>query len=141
MADGDGIRWPKAILILINDDGDEYRYAGKLRKLSLEFGIPDPEGIQIHSFRTDVLNTSGRFVRLGVASLESNTFCAEVEVYRGPENCWIRPSMSRSFRILKNSPPTVVPYSPSDDGLPRTSIPCAESWPRNPRIPAPGGNS
>jgi hypothetical protein len=83
--DGRGIRWPTAILILVSDDGEEFRYAGDLRKLSARFGKPAHGGVRTHTFRTDALNTRGRYVRFGIVPLESRSFCDELEIYRGSD--------------------------------------------------------
>ncbi len=57
-----GVNWPPAILILVSEDGQEYRLAGELVALSARFGPPPATGR--HAFVTDELKTRGRYVRL-----------------------------------------------------------------------------
>jgi len=81
-----GVGWPAAILVMVSDDGDAFRYVGELRILSAKFGTPDPAGVQKHEFRTNALKARGRFLQLGIVATGAYVFSDEVEVYRGSDD-------------------------------------------------------
>jgi hypothetical protein len=103
-----GIGWPPFILVMVSEDGKEYRLAGELVGLSSKFGAPTNEGRfrnrvdeynekfgknplnravyqaaePAYWFRTDELNTQARYVRFAIQN-SIMIFTDEVEVYAG----------------------------------------------------------
>ena len=75
-----GVNWPPAILILVSEDGQEYRLAGELVTLSARFGPPPATGR--HAFVTDELKTRGRYVRLIIQG-SILVVSDEIEIYEG----------------------------------------------------------
>ena len=83
-----GIHWPTAIMVLVSDDGEAFYNAGELTEFSaLQAPIPASGA---YRFRTDRLETHGRYVRLAVAA-PSYMFCDEIEVYGGDAKLLARP--------------------------------------------------
>ncbi len=78
-----GVGWPPAILVLVSDDGDTFRLAGELVRLTTAFGPPPVSGR--HLFKTDQLHTRARFVQL-VIQCNLFVFSDEIEVYAGPDD-------------------------------------------------------
>lgn len=75
-----GVNYPPAILILVSDDGKEFRVAGELLGLATKFGPPPPS--DRYWIRTNDLKTSGRYVQLVVQSAMF-VFADEIEIYEG----------------------------------------------------------
>jgi hypothetical protein len=82
-----GVRWPEAIHLLVSDDGQGYHEAGDLLALSAQHGAPPRNGYATHRFRTDALQTHGRYLAVVVAAVGYG-FVDEIEVYRG-EEAWL----------------------------------------------------
>ena len=76
-----GVGYPPAILIFVSNDDTNFHYAGDLIALSSKFGAPS-DGTGRYIFRTDELQTHGRYVQL-VALTSIFTFTDEIEVYQG----------------------------------------------------------
>ncbi len=75
-----GVGLPRAILILVSDDGKAYRRVGELIALAARYGAPPERGR--YTLRTDGLNCRGRFLQLVIQS-SLHIFVDEVEVYEG----------------------------------------------------------
>jgi hypothetical protein len=106
-----GVGWPPAILILVSEDGKEYRLAGELIGLSSKFGPPPAEGR--HWFRTDELKVRGRFVQLAAQS-GLFVFADEIEVYQGKPDYLKNPATGPVIEnpvdyLSKNIMPYAVP--------------------------------
>ncbi|HIE09055.1 MAG TPA: discoidin domain-containing protein, partial [Armatimonadetes bacterium] len=79
-----GVYWPRAILVMVSEDGKNFYFVGDLVGLSARSSPPPREGYATHKFVTDGLKTKGRFVRLVVIPSGAYTFCDEIEIYGGP---------------------------------------------------------
>jgi hypothetical protein len=79
---GAGVGAPPSILILVSDDGQNYKIAGELVSLASKFG-PPPRGDARFWLRTDELKTHGRYVQMVVPS-SVFVMVDEVEIYEGP---------------------------------------------------------
>jgi len=82
-----GVRWPRAIYILVSDDGKSFHEVGDLVALSAKHSSPPADRYALHCFRTDELRTHGRFVSLVILG-EPFIFVDEIEIYRG-ESAWL----------------------------------------------------
>lgn len=81
------INFPVAISLFVSDDGQAFFYVGDVVRLSVKHGVPDESKYTAHRFVADKLTAKGRYVRLLVrAGSGGNTFCDEIEVYRGNES-------------------------------------------------------
>ena len=76
------VGWPESISVLVSDDGKAYYFAGDLVALA-EGGRPAADGgYRTFTFRTQALQTKGRYVRLAICPSGGNyLFCDEIEVY------------------------------------------------------------
>ncbi|OGV63820.1 MAG: hypothetical protein A3K19_04930 [Lentisphaerae bacterium RIFOXYB12_FULL_65_16] len=83
------VGWPESISVLVSDDGKAYYFAGDLVALA-EGGRPAADGgYRTFTFRTQALQTKGRYVRLAICPSGGNyLFCDEIEVYRG-DDAWL----------------------------------------------------
>jgi len=81
-----GVGWPRAILILVSDDGKTWFDAGDLVAHALKHGAPPDEGYATYRFVADDLRTYGRYFRLRISPSGAYTFCDEIEVYEGPKS-------------------------------------------------------
>lgn len=82
-----GVGWPPAILIFVSNDDKDFHYAGELIAQASKFGAP-PDAMRRHFFRTDELQTHGRYVQL-VALTSIFTFTDEIEIYQGKQE-WLQ---------------------------------------------------
>lgn len=88
------VEWPKSIPILVRPDTDDdtFYYAGDLVKLSPQTPPDDGNGLatpRLHAFRTDGLQTYGRYVKLIIVPHGmSCAFVDEIEILRG-ENSFL----------------------------------------------------
>ena len=81
-----GVTSPIAITVLVSDDNTTYYKAGELVSLSVEHGVPvsfTQVGSLIHSYWTDRMVTSGRYVKIIPSSGGLFVFTDEIEVYKG----------------------------------------------------------
>jgi hypothetical protein len=81
---GAGVGAPPLILILVSDDGQQFKLAGELVGLASKFG-PPPRGDARFWLRTDELKTHGRYVQLAIPS-SVFVMVDEVEIYEGPQS-------------------------------------------------------
>jgi hypothetical protein len=83
------VRWPRAILVFVSDDGQNWYRAGDLVAHHTA-RQPLPEYGEYAAIRlwTDALRTHGRYVQLYIEPEASYVFCDEIEVYRG-EDAWV----------------------------------------------------
>ena len=79
------VMFPRAIIILVSDNGSDFYYAGELVSKSTEIEIPSSNGYQLYTFKTNSLKTKGRYVALTVIRSSIYIFCDEIEIYRGPK--------------------------------------------------------
>ena len=80
------VNWPRAIIILVSDNNQDYYFVGDLVEISSRhYGFPAPQGYSTHRYKTCNLKTKGRYVRLMVIPSGRYTFCDEIEVFEGPE--------------------------------------------------------
>lgn len=86
-----GVFWPRAIFLLVSQDGKGYYFVDDLVKLSAEYGLPPEKGYATHKFVTNKLRTKGRFVRLVIIPSGAYAFCDEIEVYRGSDELLSQP--------------------------------------------------
>ncbi len=82
-----GVEWPRAIFILVSDDGKSYYQAGELVSLSARNSLPPRDGYSLRRFTATQLQTHGRFVKLVVAPSGAYCFVDEIEVFKG-ESAW-----------------------------------------------------
>lgn len=80
-----GVAWPKAMHIFVSDDEKTFYYVGDLIKMSEE--LPPASGYKVHSFKSNKLETKGRYVRFFIIPDGSSKFLFldEIEVYQGPK--------------------------------------------------------
>jgi hypothetical protein len=83
-----GVEWPRAISVLVSDDGRSYFDAGDLVALSNSTKPPPPEGYAVHRFVTDQFKAHGRFVKFLVVPSGAYCFVDEIEVFKG-EPSWM----------------------------------------------------
>lgn len=83
-----GVEWPKALWVLVSDDGRSWTCLGDLRTLGAEAGAPNEKGYAVFRYATDKLRGHGRYVCV-VAASPSFCFVDEVEVWRG-EDAWLQ---------------------------------------------------
>ena len=83
-----GVEWPKAVYILVSDDGKEFYEAGELVCLSARRGLPPRKGYGVHRYQTQELRTHGRYVSLVIVN-QPYIFADEIEVYRG-KPAWLQ---------------------------------------------------
>lgn len=78
-----GVYWPSAISIAVSNDGVNYTAIGDLVSLSnAENGAPPAYGTyNVHCYKTQGLNTSGRYVRLTVTATGQFVFSDEIEIF------------------------------------------------------------
>ncbi|MBU0477150.1 hypothetical protein KKC91_01080 [bacterium] len=79
-----GVNWPLAIYILASEDGKTFFLVEDLTQL-VECSLPKPGVHQTFRYKTDKLETKGRYIRLlpFCPSSDNYVFCDEIEVYRG----------------------------------------------------------
>ena len=79
------VTWPAAVLILVSEDGEEYRLVGDLVALDHAVRGPWPEDYAIRRLKTTALSARGRFVRFVIVPPAGGlyVFTDEVEVFRG----------------------------------------------------------
>lgn len=82
-----GVEWPGAIRILLADEDRLFHEIGDLCELDNVNGPLQKEGYGLRRFRTEALQTHGRFVAL-VVEVTPFTFVDEIEVYAG-EPAWL----------------------------------------------------
>jgi len=82
-----GVAWPEAILLFVAGEDKVFYDAGELVELSAAAGSPPEDAYAAHRFRTDALETWGRYVALGIWA-SPYIFVDEIEVYAG-EPAWI----------------------------------------------------
>jgi hypothetical protein len=75
---------PRAIMVLVSDDGNDFYYAGELVSKSYESLAPKVEGYTVWNFKTCSLKTKGRYVALTIIPSGIYVFCDEIEIYKGP---------------------------------------------------------
>jgi len=77
-----GVYWPAAISIAVSSNGVDYTTIGDLVSLSnAENGAPPAYGTYtVHRYKTQGLNTSGRYVRLTVTATGQFVFSDEIEI-------------------------------------------------------------
>jgi hypothetical protein len=80
-----GANWPSSIFILVSDNEKVWRRAGDLVKLSHKEGRVQPRAGYFR-FKSDQLNTRGRYVQFVVVPDGIFTFCDEIEIYSGPNS-------------------------------------------------------
>ena len=78
-----GVEWPRAISVLVSDDGRSYFDAGDLVALSNSTKPPPLEGYAVHRFVSDQLKAHGRFVKFLVVPSVAYCFVDEIEVFKG----------------------------------------------------------
>jgi hypothetical protein len=78
-----GVEWPRAISVLVSDDGRSYFDAGDLVALSNSIKPPPQEGYAVHRFVSDQLKAHGRFVKFLVVPSGAYCFVDEIEVFKG----------------------------------------------------------
>jgi hypothetical protein len=79
-----GVHWPRAIYVLVSEDGQVWYEAGELVEMSSRHDPLPPYGTyQIHPLWTDQLETHGRYVALVIEVDEKFFFADEIEVFRG----------------------------------------------------------
>jgi hypothetical protein len=91
---GAGVGSPPMILILVSDDGQNYKIAGELVSLASKFG-PPPRGDAQFWLRTDELKAHARYVQLVVPS-SVFVMVDEVEIYEGPASLLEEPIAGES---------------------------------------------
>ncbi len=78
------VAWPNAVFVLTSDDQKSWRKAGDLVRLARPDGTLPPRGHYL--YKSESLQTKGRYVRFVIVPKARYTFCDEVEVYLGPES-------------------------------------------------------
>lgn len=78
-----GVEWPRAISVLVSDDGRNYFDAGDLVALSNSARPPPHEGYALHRFVSDELKAHGRFIKFLVAPSGTYCFADEIEIFKG----------------------------------------------------------
>jgi len=86
-----GVRWPTALMVFVSDDGRSWFPAGDLIELS-DTGPPPAYGeFAPHVFRTNRIQTRGRYVQLAGVPTGPFLFVDEIEVYEGDPEQLTRP--------------------------------------------------
>ena len=79
------VSWPRAVEVLVSDDGKNFRVQGDLVRLHQQANGPLPTKYAIVKLQTQDLKTRARFVRFLMLPQGSGyLFVDEIEVYRGP---------------------------------------------------------
>ena len=105
-----GVTWPLAAVVLVSDDGKEFRNVGEIVTADARRNGPfDNTKYRIRKIVSDPLQTKGRFVRLVLFTSGQFLFTDEVEVFRGEDTLLAKPvegpvvaslkEMAREFRI------------------------------------------
>lgn len=87
---GAGVTCPHSIVISVSDDNKNFKVVGDLIRLSQGqlpapgYGEADERGVA-HNFRTDRLQTRGRYVRFDIVPSGVFFFSDELEIYRGDD--------------------------------------------------------
>ncbi len=76
-----GVSVPRSIALLVSDDGEHFHLVGDLIRLSTAPMPPAYGTYARHVYRTDALQTRGRFVRFVVVPSGRFFFCDEIEVF------------------------------------------------------------
>lgn len=77
-----GVYWPRAIAIMVSDDGKAWRFAGELMSLSRHKSLPKIQQYSEHRFEAQGLNQQGRYIAF-IVSISGTPFffSDEIEVY------------------------------------------------------------
>jgi hypothetical protein len=76
-------RWPKAIYILVSDDGKNYHYANDLTSFNDKHDVPPDNGYAVYRYWTDRLTVHGRYVQFIINPGGRFCFIDEIEIYQG----------------------------------------------------------
>jgi hypothetical protein len=83
-----GVEWPRAIFVLVSDDGKSYHAICDLVARSDVRDPPPAIGYGVHLYWVDDLKTHGRYVQLLIDAGGPFCFVDEIEVYRG-QDVWM----------------------------------------------------
>lgn len=89
-----GVEWPADLLVLVSDDGRNWFEVGDLVRLSAQHSPPEGKYAN-HVFRTDALETHGRFVQIAAKPSGNCLFVDEIEVFRGDDALLDKPREGR----------------------------------------------
>lgn len=78
------VAWPFAVFVMVSDDQTTWRNAGDLVRLARPDGTLPPRGSFM--YKTESLQTKGRYVRFVVVQRARFTFVDEVQVYKGADS-------------------------------------------------------
>lgn len=80
--------FPTSLAISVSTDGQAFHVVGDLVRLEESWLLKDGT-YAVHTYRTTVLSTHGRYVRVTGISSGLVLFCDEIEVYKG-EDAWLQ---------------------------------------------------
>jgi hypothetical protein len=83
-----GVSWPTTIAVQVSENGETYYWAGDLVGLDESAPPKAYEGYFDHTYRTERLQSKGRYVRFEIAGPGEYVFVDEIEVYRG-DDAWL----------------------------------------------------
>ncbi|MCL2622104.1 MAG: discoidin domain-containing protein [Planctomycetaceae bacterium] len=81
-----GVAWPRAVFVLVSDDGRTYRNIGNIVAADFKDNGPYPEGYAIRCLSARDMEGRGRFVRIVMCASGMFLFTDEIRIFRGPDS-------------------------------------------------------